>query len=237
MKISFILDQNEFVQAVMEYDRTILRAAIVAWLSKRGHTITAEDVIALNPDGTVIVSETVLAVPAPETAIPGVLVPPVVQTTTPPVPSAQNSITCVATIFGLNYDGSIDPEDNGQGAFTDHATGKPYDTRNKSLVGCAIPPQILWPTIGVRDKDSISKREFVAIVTSQKTGKQVTAPIVDLGPGQGGNLLRNPDRFFDCTYGLAQALGHTDNAEVVYQIFGNSGPLAIKGLPITVIGS
>ncbi len=219
MKISFILDHTELKTAVEQY------------LSAQGHLVADSDSFTLNPDGTVTVEATHMAIAVPEKAITGVLVPPVVQSITPPIPSAQNSITCVATIFGLNYDGSIDTEDNGQGAFIDPATGKPYDTRNKSLVGCAIPAQILWPTIGVRDKDSISKREFVAIVSSTKTGKAVTAPIVDLGPGQGGNLLRNPDRFFDCTYGLVQALGHTDNAEVTYQIFGNAGPLPIKGLP------
>jgi hypothetical protein len=200
------------VKVVVTITPDELNQAVIALFKAQGTPLPA------SADLSVIVGKT-----------PSVIVTPDV----PPPKSSPvfvSSVTCLATIFGLNYDGSIDASDNGEGAFKDPATGKPYNTRIKELVGCSIPEQILFATTGSKDYEGVSTGKYKVNVASLLTGKSLQGvSIVDLGPGQGGKLI--PDRYFDQTFGLALALGHHDNARVTYSIIGPDGnPLSIKGL-------
>ena len=112
-------------------------------------------------------------------------------------PQIPFSVTGRSTIFGLNFDGSIDPTDNGKGAFG-------YYTRDKSLIGCSLPIPILEQSIG--NDEAIWEKKFTVSILSHVTGKYLRlVPVVDKGPAVWtGNAI-------DCTYGLTVALGHKDN--------------------------
>ena len=111
MKIAYTLEKAD------------IKASFEMYLSSLGHPVQDSDDFALNPDGTATVLVTQLAaaavVPAGHVVVPSIL---------PPDP--PYSITGRATIFGLNYDGSVDKSDNGQGFFG-------YNTRDKSLIGAS----------------------------------------------------------------------------------------------------
>ena len=91
----------------------------------------------------------------------------------------------IATIFGLDYDGKPDKEDNGLGFFNNPKTGRPYNTKDESLMGCSIPIPIIDKSIGAhyaKDvRDAISNGEFVVWVTN-RSGKSCKCSIVDIGP-------------------------------------------------------
>jgi hypothetical protein len=135
------------------------------------------------------------------------------------------SATGRSTVFGLNYDGSTDAQDNGQGFFTDPSTGKPYDTRNPNLVGFSLPISVVNSTIGNRwdpnTQAAISQGKYKVQVTGPN-GKKVTGPIVDVGPAAWtGNAI-------DTTKGAADALGIKDNSRLTYSIVDQNG----KSIPI-----
>lgn len=133
------------------------------------------------------------------------------------------------TVFGLNYDGSIDKGDNGIGFFRDPVTGRPYDTQNPNLVGASLNVGIFNGTIGNRyDKNiqaAVSKGQYKVQVTTDD-GKSLILPMVDNGPaGWTGNAI-------DLTKGATDALGIKDNSILNYQIIGPDGkPMPLKNTP------
>jgi hypothetical protein len=118
------------------------------------------------------------------------------------------------TTFGLNYDGSTDPEDNGIGAFG-------YNTRNKDLEGASLPISVLQNSIGDYTKNpavyqAIKRGDYKVVVTNQD-GVSKTVPIVDAGPAEWtGNSI-------DLTYKTSRDLGTEGKAKVGYQIIGPDG--------------
>jgi hypothetical protein len=150
------------------------------------------------------------------------------------------SVTGRATMFGLNYDGSIDRSDNGRGFFRDHTTGTSYNTRDEALVGCSLPREVMlstflsidtWKTVGI---DSIWAREgsnvqnyvttnrpLITIDSGGKTASNV--PLVDAGPTAGtGNAI-------DLTFAVAHQLTTKGAALATYEILVDAKPLEIKG--------
>jgi hypothetical protein len=133
------------------------------------------------------------------------------------------------TIFGRNYDDSVDQQDNGIGFFRDPVTGRPYDTRNPNLVGASLNVGIFNGTIGNRyDKNiqaAVSKGNYKVQVTTD-AGKSLIMPMVDSGPaGWTGNSV-------DLTKGATDALGIKDNSVLSYQIIGPDGkPMPLKNAP------
>jgi hypothetical protein len=161
----------------------------------------------------------------------------------PAKPEVVSGVTGRSTVFGLNYSGSIDTGDNGQGFFG-------YNTRNKALLGVSLPVSVLDGTLGafggkVADLGSraveirpgkylvpsvahdIKSGRFQVRVTN-KAGKQIVASIVDVGPAAWtGNAI-------DLTYGAARALETHGDATVTYEMLDNGEPIEIKGWPAKV---
>lgn len=130
-------------------------------------------------------------------------------------PQIPFSVTGRSTIFGLNFDGSIDRGDNGEGAFGDN-------TRDKNLIGCSLPIPVLAQSIG--DDHAIRLRHYTVSIYSHITSQSLSGVwIVDKGPATWtGNAI-------DLTYGATLALGHHDNGLVTYWITGTSGIVQIRG--------
>lgn len=100
------------------------------------------------------------------------------------------------TVFGLNLDGSIDYQDNGQGKFG-------YNTRNTTLVGVSLPKATLIAMFGNNYSSFIRANTPQIQVTNPATGATIVAPIVDEGPAPWtGNAI-------DLTYAAAKSLGMT----------------------------
>ena len=142
--------------------------------------------------------------------------PPVLPTVTT---AGVHSVTGRSTIFGLNYDGSIDKGDNGEGYFG-------YNTRDHSLVGVSLPIPVIDHSIG-NHKDPriihyIKEKSFTVHVTHKDAS--IIAPIVDIGPSiWTGNAI-------DLTYAAVKALGIVDNSTVTYEILDSRGDaIEIKG--------
>lgn len=176
---------------------------------------------------------------------------PVVQGTSPSAPAPAGSghmvtvnppfsVTGRATMFGLNYDGSIDQSDNGVGFFRDPTTNKSYNTRNQGLVGCSLPREVMlstflsidtWKAGGI---DSIwarngsdvqnyvsTNRPLLTIDSGGKTASNV--PLVDAGPTAGtGNAI-------DLTFAVAHQLSTKGAALATYEILVDAKPVEIKG--------
>lgn len=129
--------------------------------------------------------------------------------------TALHSFQGRSTVFGLNMDGSIDPEDNGQGAFG-------YNTRDPELKGFSLPVDTIKKYIGDYTKDpavyrAIQSGRYRVAATNLDTGQSLTAPIVDAGPAKWtGNVL-------DSTLGAARHLGLDGDGRVSYQILGQDG--------------
>ena len=91
----------------------------------------------------------------------------------------------IATIFGLDYDGKADRGDNGLGFFTDPGTNKPYDTTDKTLMGCSLPIPVIDKSIGLHShpdvRQAISNQEFTVWITA-RNNRSVRCKIVDIGP-------------------------------------------------------
>ena len=143
------------------------------------------------------------------------------------------SVTCFATMFGLNWDGSIDTQDNGQGFFG-------YDTRDKGLYGCSLPREVMLSTFGISDDWRSSPigsvwaqhagevRSWVfehkPLLTVDCLGHTLqNAPLVDAGPAAGTS------NGMDLTYAAAHLLDTQGRALVTYKITINGTATSIKG--------
>lgn len=220
MKIAYTLEKAD------------IKSSFEMYLSSLGHPVQDSDDFTINPDGTA----TVLVTQVSDAVVAAVVTSSQIQnkptvagspTTLPPDP--PYSITGRATIFGLNYDGSVDKSDNGDGFFG-------YNTRDKSLIGVAIPEEVLMATLGMINgtwrqfADQVlqwAKNNMpIVMVWSQRTGKCALASLVDVGPAAStGNAL-------DRTYGLCEALGDMDNGICTYAIDVGGKPIELKGWPI-----
>ena len=155
-------------------------------------TLSAAELLALfrtakgNADGTITVS---FSTDVPTTV--KALVSPTGGTTTLPTPGhtvTENpplSATGQATMFGLNWDGTIDQYDNGVGFFTDPKTGMPYETRSTTLVGVSLPREVMlstflnvdvWQVKGIDRVWAAEAGEVQAYVTTN-------APLITLDSG------------------------------------------------------
>jgi hypothetical protein len=143
-----------------------------------------------------------------------------------PQPPVQTTITGKQTAFGLNYDGSVDHGDNGQGFFNNPATGQSYNTRDPQLAGASVPLAVLKNTVGSpydpAIKQAISSGQYQ--VQASINGKTWKVPIVDYGPAAStGNAL-------DLTPAAAKLFGVNDNSLASYQIVDQKGnPVPVKG--------
>jgi hypothetical protein len=203
-----------------------LKSALELYLASLGHPVTDSDSFTLNTDGTVTV---VVSVAQPTVVPPEggttVVTGPVVPSATLPI---NTTVTGRATIFGLNYDGSIDSGDNGQGFFG-------FNTREQSLIGASIPEEVLMATIGLTGtwaQNAVhvlqwAKTNMPMVRVWLAPGKaSVLAQLVDVGPSAStGNAL-------DRTYGLCVALGEMDNGTNTYSIEIGGKAIEIKGWPI-----
>ena len=118
-----------------------------------------------------------------------------------------------ATIFGLNWDASHDKGDNGEGYFG-------YNTRDQSLVGVSLPIAVINGTIGnYKDHEIIKRIKSKAFQVKVKahTGKEIVAPIVDVGPAKWTHNA------IDLTFGATRALGLRDNSVVTYWVIDHEG--------------
>jgi hypothetical protein len=139
-----------------------------------------------------------------------------------------------ATTFGLNYDGSYDPDDNGVGFFGG------VNTRNPKLKAVAVPVDVLEAAFGKFTQknaqggydalDTPEAKKIIAEIRSAHVealgldGKIHNFPIVDIQ----GSLKGHPGKVLDMTPAAGRELGFNDNHSVSYQIVGGDGqPYAI----------
>ena len=144
------------------------------------------------------------------------------------VPESETIVTGIATVFGLNYNGSRDEGDNGEGAWG-------VKTANTSILGVSLPEAVLILTFGLSGtwrQEAVSVGRFLTLhnvlVHVTRAGKTVVAPVVDAGPARTykGKLLHNA---IDLTYAVAHALETNGEAIVSYQIVSDGVALPIKG--------
>jgi hypothetical protein len=150
------------------------------------------------------------------------------------------SCTCLATMFGLNWNGTIDQSDNGEGFFIDPATKKPFETRDQKLVGASLPREVMLSTFGISDdwrsknitevwlENAAKVQEFVSannpLLTVDSGGHTLRdARLVDAGPAAGTN------NGLDLTYNSAHLLDTQGKALVTYKIVIAGQPVPIKG--------
>jgi hypothetical protein len=154
---------------------------------------------------------------------------PTTTTEEPPKVAEGNKIQGTSTIFGLNYDQSIDPDDNGRGFFGG------VNTRDPKLKAVAVPVDVLEKTFGhfaqLNAKggyDMVDTPEARAVVKAiqsahvevpDENGKIHKFPIVDIQ----GSLKGHPGKVLDFTWGAAHEMGFTDNHKISYQIIGGDG--------------
>jgi hypothetical protein len=116
-----------------------------------------------------------------------------------------------ASVFGLNMDGTPDPEDNAIGAWGDVTT-------NPSLVGAAIPKSVAIAHFGTFAATRHQKIE----VTRLANDLSIVAPIVDLGPKEGPNSPVSKGVALDLTLAAQKALGGNGMIEVKYRFVSQS---------------
>ena len=139
-------------------------------------------------------------------------------------------IKCIATIFGLNYDGSSDSGDNGVGAFENPQTGRFYRTANEWIVGVSIPIPFYQATPNMSRADIESG--VVTVTIEDANGKLYEGlKIVDLGPGEHGLLIKASDgpHLLDRTYALCHMMGKMDDAPITYWILKSGVPYSVQG--------
>jgi hypothetical protein len=140
-------------------------------------------------------------------------------------PAIHDFVVGEATMFALNWNGSIDRSDNGIGAWGAH-------TANKEIMGVSLPEGVLIATCGftgawVDNKARVGKflgeNRVQAAVT--KDGKTLIGDIVDAGPAR---WTHNP---IDLTYAMAHGLGTNGRAIVSYSIINGvtGAKMEIKG--------
>lgn len=123
-----------------------------------------------------------------------------VQPTAPPDAAPDPDGGGYATVFGLNPDGSVDQDDNGQGHWG-------ANTRDPSLAGVSLPRSVLRQQFG--DEENANGK--MVEVTNPATGKKSVLPIVDIGPGETtGNAL-------DLTYAANRQLGGNGKTPMQYR--------------------
>lgn len=123
-----------------------------------------------------------------------------VQPTAPPDAAPAPDGGGYATVFGLNPDGSVDQDDNGQGHWG-------ANTRDPSLAGVSLPRSVLRQQFG--DEENANGK--MVEVTNPATGKKSVLPIVDIGPGETtGNAL-------DLTYAANRQLGGNGKTPMQYR--------------------
>jgi hypothetical protein len=110
----------------------------------------------------------------------------------------------IATVFGLDYDGKIDSQDNGIGAFG-------QKTANKQIEGVSIPFGTALQWFGKDYRNYIRKNKPLVEITNNM-GKTVRVPIVDLGPAA---WTKND---LDLTYKTARDLQTKGKATVTYRL-------------------
>jgi hypothetical protein len=142
-----------------------------------------------------------------------------------PIPSAPpvNTVcTGEATMFALNWNGSVDRGDNGLGAWGTH-------TANKTLLGCSLPEGVLIASCGLTGtwQANVGKvgaylkaHSVQAAVTRNK--QTVLCDIVDAGPS------RSTHNCIDLTYAVAHQLQTNGKAVVSYQLLADGKPIEIK---------
>src|SRR6266481_51712 len=129
-----------------------------------------------------------------------------------------------ATTFGLNYDGSIDQKDNGQGAMG-------HNTRDKRLVGASISVTEMQRTFGANvvrlqsDGSYKTDPQFaqaarngdVQVQIVSPDGKMIQMPIVDVGPGA------STHNRIDLTYAASHLFGTKGKTILGYQFVDRYG--------------
>ena len=242
---------------------SVLKASIEMWLQAQGHTVSDSDVETIGADGTVTIAVTQAAVLTPVPLPPVALVPvPLPVATVPPVAALPIqghlvvidpplSATGKCTMFGLDWDGSKDPEDNQEGFFTDPSTGQSYNTGVQSLLGVSLPREVLMSSFGITDswripalsdantsavwaKNAAAVRQFAVshkvTFTIDSGGLSVVkAVLVDAGPeaiGKNGDCIGN---MADFTYATAHALNTNGEAVATLEMLVNGAPVEIRG--------
>lgn len=146
-------------------------------------------------------------------------------------PDPALGIKCVATIFGLNYDGSRDKSDNGIGAFADPRTSRFYRTANESILGVSIPIPFYEETPDMSRADIESGT--VTVTIEDPAGQLYQGlKIVDLGPGEHGFLIKDSaghPHLLDRTYALCALMNSFDDAPITYWILRGGVPYSVKG--------
>jgi hypothetical protein len=187
----------------------------------------------LYPNATVVVSDG----PTPEIPVPAPGPTPGHTVTGNPPYSATGE----ATLFGLNYDGSQDTGDNGQGFFKDPKTGQPYNTRSETLAGASLPREVMlctflgltttYPIDTVWGEHASAVQDYVTkntpLLTIDSGGKTAeNVPLVDAGPSASTGAA------LDLTYYIAHALETNGKAVATYEILVGGKAIAIKNWPI-----
>jgi len=130
-----------------------------------------------------------------------------------------------ATMFALNWNGSIDRSDNGVGAWGAH-------TANKEIMGASLPEGVLIATCGFsgtwgQNKDRIGRflGDNKVQVAVTKDGKTVICDIVDAGPA------RHTHNCLDLTWLPAHQLGTNGKSVVSYSVINGvtQAKMEIKG--------
>jgi hypothetical protein len=124
----------------------------------------------------------------------------------PTNPGSQGGIKTLATVFGLNMDGSIDAEDNGVGS---PILGS-INTRDPHLVGASIPIAVAKAQFGAL----ASVRGHQVEVTHLANAAKIVAPIVDFGPSV-AQVMKG--MALDLTLGAQIALGGNGKIPVEYR--------------------
>src|SRR5260221_15495 len=165
-----------------------------------------------------------------------------------PVPSPGHTVTLDppyavtgnATMFGLNWNGSIDSGDNGIGFFINPASNADYQTRSRTLVGCSLPREVMlstflgyddWQTMGIATawaQHAMTLLHWVSnnqpLVTIDSGGHtDIGMPIVDAGP------TASTHNAIDLTYAVARQLNTQGLALATYMIVLGEAPMVIKG--------
>jgi hypothetical protein len=201
---------------------------IKSWISAHG-VLTTSDVLKLSSTGVLVVEVD------PLTPVPGLPIPGHCVQVNPPL-----SVTGQATLFGLNWNGSVDQGDNGSGFFIDPSTGTNYVTSVQTLGGVSLPREVMlstflkiddWTTDGIDSSWSYHASSLIdwvrknhPLVTIDSGGfSAVSQPIVDAGPSAG------TDNAIDLTYLTAHALSTQGDASATYMVLLGGHPMPIRG--------
>jgi hypothetical protein len=266
MKTTYELASSDILAAILAND-ALLKQALISWMNAAGKPVSGSDSFTVDSSGNVTIvatdapAATVASAPAPVS----VAVQPVVLSA-PQVPApaldrlpdgtwakaAQAAVAPLAghmvvsdppmSATGIDTEfGYQDPGDNGIGFFTDPATGKPYDTNNKFIVGISLPREVLMSTFGVSDDWRTQAtlavwEQYAGAVQAFAKTRLITAnvdgggkslrgiPLVDAGPTRTtGNLI-------DLTEAAAVALGTGGKAVCTFELLADGVPLELKGI-------